>query len=71
VPHELVGQVSHVPFAEDDEVIKALGPDGLHEALRVWVAVRALRRNLDAFHAVGLKERRALRSEDQIRWWIR
>jgi hypothetical protein len=48
VRHELLEQVAQVSFAEDDEVIQALSPDGLHEALRVWVAVWALRRSPDA-----------------------
>ena len=61
-----LSKVSQVPLAEDDEVIEAFGPDGLHEALRVWVAVRALRRNRDALHAVGLEERRSRRGEQRI-----
>jgi hypothetical protein len=58
--------MAQVSFAEDDEVIQALSPDGRHEALRVWVAVRALRRNRDALHAVGFEPCRPRLGEHRI-----
>jgi len=44
-------------LAEDDEVIDTLVIDGVHKALRVRIAIWALRRDLHALHASRLENR--------------
>ena len=46
-----VNKMSQVRFAKDNELIEALMPDGLDEALTIRITVRALRRNGDAADA--------------------
>ena len=50
VGHELLDDVPKMALTEKDEVIQTLVFDGLHEPLRVGIAVRASRRDLQALH---------------------
>jgi hypothetical protein len=49
-------QVSKVAFTEGHEAVEALGPNGLHESLRVWIAIRAARGDRATLDAIGFKE---------------
>ena len=54
---EFLDQVAQMSLAEDDEVIDTLVIDGVHKALRVRIAIWALRRDLHALHAYRLENR--------------
>ena len=51
VVDEFLDQVAQMSLAEDDELIETLVLDGLHEALRVRIAIGALRWDFHALHA--------------------
>ena len=44
-------------LAKDDELIETLVLDGLHEALRIRIAIGALRWDFHALHAPGFENR--------------
>ena len=54
---EFLDQVAQMSLAEDDEVIETLVLDGFYKALRVWIAIWTLRRNLHALHASRFENR--------------
>jgi hypothetical protein len=57
VLNEFLDQVAQMSLAEDDEVIETLVLDGFYKALRVWIAIWTLRRNLHALHASRFENR--------------
>ena len=59
-------EASQVGFTKDDEVIEALIANGLDEALSVWIAVGALRRDGYAGDAAAGEEKLPVLSEQRI-----
>jgi len=66
VLNEFFYQVAQMSLAEDDEVIETLVLDGLYKALRVWIAIWTLRRNLHALHASRFQNRDERLGEQRI-----
>ena len=63
---EFLDQVAQISLAEDDELIETLVLDGLHEALRIRIAIRALRWDFRALHAPGFENRDERLREQRI-----
>ncbi len=59
-------QVSKGTFTEDDEVVEARDPNGLHEALRVCIVVRAARGDRATLGGIGFKEASPRVGEERI-----
>ena len=66
VHSKIAKQMPKMSFAEDDEMIETLGPDGLHESLRMRIAVRAAGGGGHAMHTLGFKQCRPRRCEKWI-----
>ena len=66
VLNEFLDQVTQMSLAEDDEVIETLVLDGFYKALRVWIAIWTLRRNLHVLHASRLQNRDERLGEQRI-----
>jgi len=66
VGHKFLDDVPEMSLAEKDEVIQTLVFDGFDKPLRMRVAVRALRRDPHALHALLPQERLERLREQRI-----
>lgn len=62
----LLKQRAQVLFAEDDDMIKELAPQGADDSLNVWILPRAAIGDLDFFDAAALHEIRNAFAVDPI-----
>ena len=62
-------EIAKVPHPEDHKVVEALGSNRPHETFRVWVAVRAARRNRHALDTARFEQHAPVNNGS--RSWIR